>query len=200
MNNHADSFRPPGQHEPLGDAKAMFQFISGVFIIAVHVLAAFWAMVAKQPGTVGTRSYWFDVLCANTLLIALSQNSWYPDRYLFQGSIVLITGLLLWHLMSTHSRPGHIHTKCIGESRFGPGDQGKLREFVVGAGTGLCIVIAGCGPFGLFVLASAAANVLRILMLDERDRQRNVQMADAMAEQDYMMNQYDRYQQNRNHR
>lgn len=194
MPNHADRFQPPDGQSPLGDAKDMFQFISGVFLIAVHVLAAFWAMVAKQPGTVGTRAYWFDVGCANTLLLALSQNWWYPDRFLFQAAIPFLTVLYFWHLLSTAHRDEHVHTRCIGSSRFGSGDDGKFKEALMGLVTGGAICLTGCVYFGGFVAASATANTIRIMMVDERDRQRAVQMADAFAEQEFMAHQYERFQ------
>lgn len=194
MQNHADQFQPPEGQTPLGDAKGMFQFVSAVLMMAVHIVAAFWAMVAKKPGTVGTRAYWFDVGCANTLLLALSQNWWYPDRFLFQAAIPLLTGLYVWHLIATLRRNEHVHTRCVGSSRFGSGDDGKFKEALAGLATGGCICLTGCLYFGAFVAASAIANAMRILMVDERDRQRSVQMADAFAEQEFMMHQYEQFQ------
>ena len=200
QENHTDSFQPPGGQEPFGDAKSLFQFLSGLFLIAVHVLGVFWAMLSKLPGTVGTREYWFDMLCGVTLLTALSQNSWYPDRYLFQGSIVLLIVLYFRHLFTTLYGKKHVHTKCIGTSRFGTGDDGKLWEAVVGVATGISICLAGCQPYGLFVIASAVANTIKVAMVDERDRHRSVQMADAMAEQEYMMEHYEKFQHERTNR
>jgi len=200
MNNHADNFRPPDDNTTLGDAKQTFQFISGIFMIAVHVTGAFWAMIAKKPGSVGTRAYWFDVLSCNTLLLALSHNWWYPDRLAFQGAIAVNTGLWLWHLWATINQEEHVHTHCIGASRFGAGDNGKFREAMIGLISGLCIVLIGFQYFGFFIVASAGANAIRIMMVDERDRQRSVQIADAIAEQEYMMNQYEKFKRERSNR
>lgn len=197
MHNHSDNFKPPGEQTVMGDAKNVFQFLTGIFMIAVHVTASFWAMIAKKPGTVGTRTYWFDVLCGNTMLLALSHNFPAPDQFLFQFAIVLMSGLYLRHLFSTMNQEEHIHTHCIGKSRFGEGDNGKFREAMIGKIVGLCICLTGCVPFGIFVIISALANAVRIMMVDERDRQRAVNLADAMAEQEYAMDNLDAYLQRR---
>ncbi len=197
MKPHAETFQPPEQ-QPSPNAKQAFSFLAGILMIAVYTLGVFWAMLVKKPGTVGTRAYSFDLLCGITLLTALSQNSWYPDKYLFVGSLILLPVMYIRHIGATLKQPDHVHTKCIGGSRFGNSDKAKALEFFFGIGAGLIVAATGCMPFGLFIMASSTANMVRQAMLDERDRQRSVQMADAMAEQKYMMEHFEKYQRERN--
>lgn len=192
MNQPPDNYQQP-------KATDMLQSLSWVFLLAVYTLGVFWAMIVKKPGTVGVRAYALDMGCGFLLLLALSQNPWPLDQYFFVGSLILMCVLYLWHLsctMRNHGMGGaHVHTKCIGASRFrGEGKWPETYEVFSGILIGGVFAFCGLQPFGFFIFASACANGLRDAMIDERDRLRAVQMGDAMWESEYYMNNFNKWQ------
>ena len=69
--------------ETFGDGKQLFQFFCALILWAIYFTGAFWALLVKKPATVGTRAYWIDASGGFALILALSQNSWYPDKHWF---------------------------------------------------------------------------------------------------------------------
>ena len=173
---------PPDQFEPW-TGQDLFQFTAGIFLYFIHFVGVFWALIVRKPGTTGSRAYVPDALGGFVLLLALSQNGWEPDRYLFTACLIAFPILFFWHWNRAVNSPKHIHTQCIGASRFrGEGDNPYLLEWVSGLVPGLLFVAAGMAPFGFFIAASASCVFIRQGMIKERDRLRAVQMADAMLE------------------
>lgn len=178
----------PYQHPKITD---IFQNIVWLFMLAVYFAGVFWALLVKKPGTVGTRAYMLDMSGGFVLLLALSQGTRHGDKLLFTSSLVLLALMYLWHLHCTLRSKVHVHTKCVGHSRF-PGDGQKPAWLEICSGVVVAIAFGVCGfqPFGTFIFISACANFARDAMIQERDRQRSVQMEDAMWEQQYMMRNY----------
>ncbi|MEM9411466.1 MAG: hypothetical protein AAGA30_10150 [Planctomycetota bacterium] len=181
----------PPKETQIGDGRMLFQFISGLILWAIHFTGAFWALIVKKPTTVGTRAYWIDASGNFVMLIALSQNSWYPDKYLFLFSALILCLLFWWHFFSTLRAPGHIHTQCIGGSRFGgSGHTPQMIELMLGFFVGIFFCLFEMVPYGFFIIASAFASSFKEGIIQTRDDFRSVQMADALAEQEYLMNNY----------
>lgn len=197
MTTHTNK-PPPFQQADIPSAKDAFQVISGGFLVAVYTLGVFWALLVRKFGSIGTRAYWFDMCCGYLLIIALAQNPWYPDRYAFQLLWGLLPLLYVVHLLATMASSTHVHTQCVGRSRF-PGNDGnaKVLEFVTGLLIGGGFYIYGMVPFGLFIMASATASTVRDALIAERDRQRALKMSDAMWEQQYMMDNFTKHNKGR---
>ena len=172
------------------DVKEMFGFVSGVFYLAMMTLGCFWALVMRKPGTLGTRAYWFDYGCANLLLLALRQFFPYTPLFeLFTVTMIAMVVLFFFHLVCTLTNRKHVHTKNVGTSRFG-----TAFELLVGGGVGAAFatLVPGAAPYGIYIVCSAIALFINSVMIDERDRQRAVQMQDALWEQDYAMKMYEK--------
>ena len=185
--------QPPQPYEH-PKATDILQSLSWVFLMAVYATGVFWALLVKKLGTVGTRAYFLDFSGGFLLLLALSQNPWPYDQFFFVSSLILLVIMLLWHMQATLNSPVHVHTKCIGHSRFlGKGKRPETMELVTGLLVAGLFVLFGLVPYGFFIFASASANFIRDGMIQERDRLRSVQMADAMWEQEYMMNNFDQW-------
>jgi hypothetical protein len=184
---------PPDEFKPV-KATDMFQWALWMFLIAVYSLGVFWALIVKKPGTVGTRAYWMDFGGGFLLILALSRNSWPYHPLMFQASLVLLVVMFFWHFHCTMRSKTHVHTKCVGHSRFpGRGNMPHTLELLTGLALGAAIAIGGFVPYGLFIGFSALANSTRDGLIQERDRLRSVQMADAMWEQEYMMNNFNNW-------
>ncbi|MCC7336539.1 MAG: hypothetical protein IT422_15725 [Pirellulaceae bacterium] len=179
--------QPEQQKKPPG-AKEAFNFFAFILIFACRVVGVFWAIISKKFGSVGTRVYALDVLWAIPLLLALRVNDWYPDKYAFETMfIVLVAGFML-HLAATLKQKQHIHTKYVGDTRGG-----GLGEFVVWAALTGGFLAAGMVPTACFITTSMVCHHLFLTAIQERDRQRAVMIADSMAEQRYMMENFERY-------
>ena len=192
-----NDFKPP-EILPPPDAKQAFNFFSGIFIFVIFTMSAFWALLVKKPGTIGRIAYLTDSGFSFVVILALSQNGWYPDKYIFTACLVVLPILYCFHLVTSAKSEKHVHSRCIGASRFGRGDKGPFLEFVFGLCLGVVCILAGCAPFGFFLMICSTASTIRFGMIEERDRQRSIQMADAIAEQEIMMEQYEKYMRQRN--
>lgn len=189
MQNHTNSFSPPSDGQ-MPDGKQAMGAIGGIFLLVVMVMSNPWLMLVRKFGTVGTRATWIECGLSMIVLMALSQ-SVEPLRSLFVGTLFLMPILFFAHIICTSSKKQHVHTLCLGTPRFGS----EFLEFLLGAATGLSIVFGWpeAAPFGWYIFACAAALGIRGMMLEERDRQRSVQMDDALWEQDYMMRNYEKF-------
>ena len=188
---------PPDNYEH-PKATDMLQSLSWIFLMAVYAAGVFWALIVKKPGTVGTRAYLLDFSGGFFLILALSQNSWPHSQTLFQCSLIFLVVIFLWHIYCTMKNPIHVHAKCVGQSRFpGKGKQPEGWELFTGVFLGTVVAAVGLVPFGLFIFVSACANGTRDAMIQERDRLRSVQMGDAMWEQEYTMNNFEKWKRGR---
>ena len=177
----------------------MLQSLSWIFLMAVYSLGVFWALLVKKPGTVGTRAYLLDFCGGFFLLLALSQNSWPYDQVFFVGSLILLVIMLLWHMQSTVQKQEHVHTKCIGHSRFrGEGSRPETLELLTGFGVAAAFAVCGLFPYAFFIIASASANFLRDALIEERDRLKATQWADAEWEMQYHQNNYENWKRRNN--
>jgi len=184
---------PPEEFRPM-QGKDAFQAIAGLLFLVLNVTGVFWALLVKKPGTAGTRAYLLDAAGGFVLLLALSQNHWFPDCYAFQLALMLMSIRFLWHFFASLNSKTHIHTRCIGVSRFpGKGHTKLAWELLVGMGVGFGFILLGMEPFGLFILASAACASFKEGLIEQRDTWRSIQIADAMSEQEYAMQNYERW-------
>ena len=194
-NNHTDSFQPPGKPESVGDPTQAFQAFAGLCLWIISIMSAFWAMLARRPDTIGVKAYFVDVMLCLTLLTALSQNSWYPDRYLFRVSSALLIILYLKHLYATSKSDRHVHSRCVGVSRFGS----ESTEAIIALLIGLGFCALGAVPYGAFLMFSALALLIKGMMIGERDKKRAKLMMDSVLEQEHMMETFEQYRRERGH-
>lgn len=188
LNSPPDDIRPP-------DGTALFQALAGLALYAINFVGVFWALLVKKPGTVGSRAYTTDFFGGFLLIVALSNNDWYPDKYLFFAAMVLMALKLVQHRYATSKRKEHVHTRCIGQSRFpGKGHTPLAWEVIVGGLVAIICFLVGLIPFGTYIGLSAICASLNEGLIEERDRQRAIQMADAMLEQEYAMENFRRWQ------
>ena len=196
MNNHADSFKPPHDTgDGMPDGKELFGFVTGICYIAIDTLGAFWMLMMRRGGTIGSRATWFGVGCGNLLLLALRGAYPYTPCYeLFTGAMVVMTLLFFYHLIRTVSSKEHVHTQCIGTPMF-KGSSGEIGELAGGIFLALIIAFGSpdAQPFAIWLAASAIALAIRGWMIDERDRLRATAMEDAIWEQNYMQRNYERF-------
>lgn len=186
MQSHTD--KPPA-HDTIQPAsfKQTFQFVTGLLHMLVYGFGAWWAMLTKRPKTVGTRAYWLDVALCWIPMAMCAQSPGLPqlERQLFLGGWILMF-LLYWvHLIASYASPNHVHTKCVGQSRLG-----DRWDFFIGFVLGMGLYALELRFVGGFIVISSTCNWLRDQMILERDRQRAVQMDDAMFEQQYMLGNY----------
>ena len=194
--------QPPHIERP-PDAKQTFNIIGVCLIQIMCIVATFWALIVKKPGTAGTRHYWQEAGWSFILLLALSQNSWYPDQYFFVASIFILSFNFWWHYLASakHVRNGtrRIHTQYIGDSRF-KGKEKWWRQFQEAA-TGLLVamvfVLIGAYPYAFFLIATTLCCANKEMAIEERDRLRSIQIDDAMMEQEYIMDNYERWRNQR---
>lgn len=189
MQSHTEKPPPHDTMQP-ASAKEMFQFLTGIFHIIVYGFGAWWAMLTKKLRTVGTRAYWLDVaLCWCPMAMCANQPALMPlERHLFLGGWILMFVLFWVHLIASYASPNHVHTKCVGQSRLGDG-----WDVVIGLAIGGACYAAGLQFVGGFIAISATCNWIRDQMILERDRQRAVQMDDAMYEQQYTLGNYNEH-------
>ena len=150
-----------------------------------------WLLLVRNFGSVGTRATWLEYSLTSVVLIALAHQFPPPNYYLFMGTLVVMPVFFFGHIFATLNTKEHVHTHCLGTPRLGS----EPREFFVGAAIGLAIVLFWpiAAPFGWYVFTCASALAIRGMMLEERDRQRSVQMDDALWEQEYMMRNYEKF-------
>jgi len=164
-------------------------FSTGIAVVYLAIMAfsAPWALMSKKFGTVGTRAYWFDVMCSITVLCFLRMNG-HPDADLFTATLLLLPCLWLLHFYATVSRKEHVHRQCIGTPRFG--DTGA---FALGCTIACGFIYLECYAFAIYLIASVLATLFRSTWVEERDHQRTLAMKDALWEQKQMMALYEKY-------
>ena len=183
------SHKPPQDDFELMQSKEAFQFIGTVAVFTLTVLSTFWSQLARKPGTIGTRYYARGVLWTFVGFVAMLGTPSQIDKLLFQGAIVVLAVAYIWQLQATKRMPHHVHTHAIGQWRFD-----IMIELMIAVA--IMFVLwnyAGSRLFAPFLAISALSCLIHDGIIEERDKLRATQMADAIAEQEYMMANYERY-------
>lgn len=181
----------PKDIAPPPNAKHMVLPLMGLFLWLCTVLGCWWAMLTRKVGTVGTRFYFMPMMWSTAMFVALYSNDFYPDKYFFQVTLVLMWLFYLQHLYMTMKNRVHVHTRCVGLHNHPALEVAMLIL--------LCWFAYEFQAFAYvyFTMASCVADTIHGELIKERDRQRSVQMADAMWEQQYMMDNYREFQETR---
>lgn len=179
--NPKDEFKP-------ASAKMLVHNLGLLFVTAVATTSCFWSMLFRKPGTVGTRAYALEMFLS-TLLILMLANAPHEKPYFVIALLFMYVGYVQ-HLMATWKKKEHVHTQCIGGYRYS--EKGSVEGFL-GLGIGAAVFLIGLPYFGGFIAASALCCGIRDSLVSERDKLRSIQMADAIAEQEYMMKIYERF-------
>lgn len=179
--NPKDEFKP-------ASAKMLIHNLGLVFVTAVATTSCFWSMLFRKPGTVGTRAYTLEMFLS-TLLILMLANAPGEKPY-FVVALVLMYGGYIKHLMTTWKKTEHVHTQSVGGYLYSK--NGSVEGFL-GLGIGAAIFFVGLPYLGGFIAASALCCGIRDSLIQERDKLRSIQMADAIAEQEYMMKIHERF-------
>lgn len=189
MQNHADTFKPP-ENQPMPDGKQVFRTAITLLHYAIGALSVFWSLVIRKPGSVGTRVHWVDVPIAMVGLSIVRFSPYYLDAWMFALTMNLLPMLYVYHLITTFCQRRHVHTMCVGEPFFRGGEKW---ECLAGLVTAAALYWSGIRSYGMFVAASALAVVIRDWVISERDRQKTVQLDDALWEQEYMIGNLKKY-------
>lgn len=181
--------QPPDNFKP-ASAKMTIHNLGLLGITAVATLSCFWSMLMRKPGTVGTRAYALEMVLSSLLLIALSHSPYPQERdvfYVFLG--VMYVGYIS-HLGKTNKSEKHVHSYCVGSYRYSK--KGAI-ELCIGVAVGTALYYLGFQYAGGFVGVSALACTVRDALIEERDKIRSRQIADAIIDQEYMMHNYERF-------
>lgn len=179
--------KPPDQFQP-ASAKMMVHNLGVVLLTAVATTSCFWSMLFRRPGSVGTRAYALEMFLSTLLILMLANAP--GERPYFIVALVLMYAGYIKHNLATGASKEHVHTQCVGGYRYSK--TGSVEGFL-GLAIGGAAYYLGLPYFGGFVAASALCCGIRDSLIQERDKLRATQMADAIAEQEYMMKIYERF-------